>query len=216
MGTISKPNTFSPNATISSSAVNDNFDTAYNAINGNLDANNLATGAVTTAKIADSNVTTVKLADANVTTAKLADASVTASKLSSGAITLVTPITSSTGQTGISTSPVLVTNLSTTVTVPTGGRSVRIEAQVAYITSTLACTWYLYIYNSATVTGSPIQTVAQLQAINGAIGGASIWFEHTPTAGSQSYCIAISCDNGTGNTSGLTSTKLATMSVKLV
>jgi len=65
--------------------------------NGNIDADNLATSAittpkiandaVTTAKLADANVTTAKLADANVTTAKLADANVTTAKIANGAVT---------------------------------------------------------------------------------------------------------------------------------
>jgi hypothetical protein len=71
MGSISKPNTFSASTTISSSEVNDNFDTIYNEFNGSISAANLATGAVTTAKIADSNVTTAKINDSAVTAAKI-------------------------------------------------------------------------------------------------------------------------------------------------
>lgn len=72
MSIVAKPNTFSANTTISSSKVNDNFDTLYDDYNGGITAANLATGAITTAKIADANVTTDKIADANVTNAKLA------------------------------------------------------------------------------------------------------------------------------------------------
>lgn len=205
MGIVNRPNNYSANTTISPTEVNDDFNTIYNEFNGSIAAANLATDSVTTAKIADSNVTT----------AKIADSGVTAAKLSTSAINLAS-ITSSTTQTGISNTAVLVTNLTQTVTVPAGGRKVRIEAQVPYIVSSLASTWSIYIYNSATVTGSPIQTMSQLQAINSAIGGISVWFEHTPSAGSQSYCIALSCDNGTGNTSGLSATKLATMSIKVI
>lgn len=71
MSTISKPNTFSPNTTISSSAVNANFDTIYNDYNGSISAANLAANAISTAKIADSAVTTAKINDAAVTNAKL-------------------------------------------------------------------------------------------------------------------------------------------------
>jgi len=81
MTVIAKPNTFSPNTTISSSDMNDNFDTLYNDYNGSIAAANLAASAVTTAKIADSNVTTAKIADSNVTTAKIADGAVTSEKL---------------------------------------------------------------------------------------------------------------------------------------
>ena len=63
MSNISKPNTFSADTTASSSEVNANFDTIYNDYNGNIDANNLASDAVTTAKIADGAVTAAKLAE---------------------------------------------------------------------------------------------------------------------------------------------------------
>lgn len=81
MAQVTKPNTFSANTTISSSEVNENFDTIYNEFNGSISAANLATDAVTTAKITDSNVTTAKIADSNVTTAKIADDNVTAAKI---------------------------------------------------------------------------------------------------------------------------------------
>jgi microcystin-dependent protein len=54
---------------------------------GTVDATNLATDAVTTAKITDANVTTAKIADANVTTAKIADANVTTAKLADNSVT---------------------------------------------------------------------------------------------------------------------------------
>ena len=62
MSTISKPNTFSSSTTISSSKMNDNFDTIYNEFNGSIAAANLASSAVTTAKIAASAVTDAKTA----------------------------------------------------------------------------------------------------------------------------------------------------------
>ena len=61
MGTIAKPNTFSANTVMASSAVNADFDTIYNEFNGNINASNLADDAVTAAKIADSAVTPAAL-----------------------------------------------------------------------------------------------------------------------------------------------------------
>lgn len=80
MSTISKPNTFSANTSISSSQMNANFDTIYNDYNGGISSANLATDSVVTAKIADSNVTTAKIADSNVTTAKVATSAITPQK----------------------------------------------------------------------------------------------------------------------------------------
>lgn len=62
MAIISRPNTYTSSTTISSSEVNDDFDTIYNEFNGSIAAANLATDSVTTAKIADANVTNAKLA----------------------------------------------------------------------------------------------------------------------------------------------------------
>lgn len=87
MSIISKPFTFSPNTTASSSEVNANYDTIYNEFNGNISAANLATGAVTTAKLASSAVTTEKIADANITTDKINDEAVTTAKIDDGAVT---------------------------------------------------------------------------------------------------------------------------------
>lgn len=56
-------------------------------VNGNIEADNLASNAVTTAKIADSNVTTAKIADSNVTTAKILDSNVTTAKIADDAVT---------------------------------------------------------------------------------------------------------------------------------
>lgn len=87
MGTISKPNTFSPSTAISSSAVNADFDTIYNEFNGAITAANLATSAVSTAKVADSAITTAKINDLGVTTGKINDLAVTTGKIADDAVT---------------------------------------------------------------------------------------------------------------------------------
>lgn len=84
---ISKPYTFSPNAVIKSSEHNANYDTIYNAFNGNIDQSNLADGAVVTSKVQDSAITADKLASNAVTTAKINDGSVTTAKLADDAVT---------------------------------------------------------------------------------------------------------------------------------
>lgn len=74
MAQVNRPNTYSANTTISSSQVNDDFDTIYDEFNGNISEANLADAAVTEDKIASSAVTTAKIADTNVTSPKLAQA----------------------------------------------------------------------------------------------------------------------------------------------
>jgi len=59
--------------TIDAADVNTPLTTIYDDYNGNIDSNNLADNAVTTAKITDANVTTAKIADANVTMPKISN-----------------------------------------------------------------------------------------------------------------------------------------------
>lgn len=77
MGLIVKPNTFSAGTTILSAQVNSNFDTVYNAVNGNLDTNNLS-------------------ASAGIVDTQLAQIS-TASKVSGAALTSLSSIPSGAG-----------------------------------------------------------------------------------------------------------------------
>lgn len=148
-------------------------------------------------------------------TVALPNNSVDANELSATAITL-TSINSSTGQTGITSTPVLVTGLTTTVTIPAGGRKVRIEGSIPLVSCTVIATVTLYIYNGTTVAGTLLQSEASLIAINGAGTKMNVSYEYTPSAGSQSYCIGISTDTGTANTSTLGATRQANFSVKVI
>jgi hypothetical protein len=144
----------------------------------------------------------------------LATNSITADKLATTSINLAS-VASSTSQTGVTSSDVIVTGLTSTVTIPAGGRRVRVEVLIPDMGSTAIAQWGLSIYNSATVTGSAVQKQLFLQAAAGTRISGYTFFEHTPSAGSQSYCAAISVDTGTGTTV-LTSAKLAYLTVRLV
>lgn len=150
----------------------------------------------------------------SVVTANITDNNVTASKLATNAITLAS-IASPTSQSSISTSAVLLTGLSTSVTIPSGGRTVRIEVLVPHMSSTLLTTFTLYIYNSATVTGSAIATAKFLQSLNATVLSGYLFHEYVPSSGGQSYCAAISCDSGSAATT-LTSIEASRLTVKVV
>lgn len=59
--TITKPFTFSPGTTISSTQMNACFDTIYNDYNGNINQNNLAASSVGTSQLQSAAVTTAKI-----------------------------------------------------------------------------------------------------------------------------------------------------------
>lgn len=73
MGTVTKPHTFTTGGTILASEVNADFDTLYTLVNGNIEAANIASGAVGQSELASSAVTNAKVdASAAIALSKLA------------------------------------------------------------------------------------------------------------------------------------------------
>jgi hypothetical protein len=87
MGLVTKPHTFTASTTALSSEVNANFDTLYTLVNGNIEAANIASGAVGEAELAASAVTNAKVS---------ATAAIALSKLAALTATIV-PITDASG-----------------------------------------------------------------------------------------------------------------------
>jgi hypothetical protein len=100
MGLVTKPHTFTASTTALSSQVNANFDTLYTLVNGNIEAANIASGAVGEAELAASAVTNAKVS---------ATAAIALSKLAALTATIV-PITDANGV--LSSSAVTPTELS--------------------------------------------------------------------------------------------------------
>lgn len=173
--------------------------------------------AVTAGQITGANtIGTGAIAAGAVGSAALATNAVQASQIATNAITLAS-ISSSSSQGSISTSDVIVTGLTTTVTIPSGGRKVRVEGFVPSVANTsVNAGFFLSIYNSATVTGSPIQ-VATSAFVPVANTGNTAWvfWEGTPSAGSTSYCISLRTNTGTGSTT-LSANTLAYLTVKVI
>jgi hypothetical protein len=73
VGLVTKPHTFTPSTTVLSSEVNANFDAIYNVVNGNIEAANIASGAVGEAELAANAVTNSKVSSsAAIALSKLA------------------------------------------------------------------------------------------------------------------------------------------------
>jgi hypothetical protein len=87
MGTLTKTNTFTSGTPAVASEVNVNFDEIINEINGNIDAINLGTAAVTNTKIGTGAVSNIKLASNAVTDIKVDPAAaIDASKIADGSV----------------------------------------------------------------------------------------------------------------------------------
>lgn len=199
MGTISKPNTFSPNTTISSSDVNDNFDTIYNEFNGSISAANLATGAVVTAKIADDAVTVDKIADNAVTTSQILNGAVTANKLGTGA----TNTTVATSETTTSSSYVALATAGPAVTVTIGANGLALVSLYNHTSnSTASADNYMGVALSGANTVASTDNYALLRrasdASSGGFGASSAVILLTGlTAGSTTFTAQYRTNAGT-------------------
>lgn len=147
---------------ITAAAINTPVNQISAVVNGGLDNTNLADGGVTTVKIADGNIT--------------------AAKLSSSAITLgYAQITSDFSSTN--TFDTDVTGLSTAVTIPAGGRRIKITAYCRNFSGNGLV--QVLIKNAG---GTALGTAVGNPAGQGVIAMAM----DTPSAGSQTYKVAIS------------------------
>ena len=148
----------------------------------------LKAGAVDNAAVlADNVVTTAKIADSAVTTAKIADNNVTAAKIATSAITLgYAQITSPFS--GTSTSVADVTSLSVAVTIPAGGRRIKVTFNAPFVISSSVSgngvNTYVTDVTAAAIIGQQAYTNATNIAMNG-----NFCATHVPAAGARTYKI---------------------------
>lgn len=130
-----------------------------------------------------------------VNTAAIQTNAVTASKLSTDAITLgYTQITSN--FTTVSTTPVQVTGLTTTVTIPAGGRRIKITVFTKAAYGSTSNTSNLTIWDGTVGSGTQIGAGSGFQSTgaNSTIAMAIV----TPAAGSKTYNAGFNVATGTG------------------
>lgn len=165
--------------TIDVADYNTPINTIVTEINGNLDNSNLS-------------------ASAAIAGSKIADGGITAEKLTASAITLgYAQITSS--FTTTSTSATLVTGLSTTVTIPAGGRRIEITAY-SYATDTTSSGGYAFMSIWDGTVGSGTQLSLSAQRITSASSGSFhiVLASVVPAAGSKTYNVGFHVTAGTG------------------
>ena len=144
-----------------------------------------------TAVLADNVVTSAKIADGTISSTDYADNSVTASKLATNAITLgYTQITSS--FTTASATPVQVTGLTSTVTIPAGGRRVEISVYNRDVYNTNAGGYAAVTVWDGTVGSGTLLTTAQFQSNSSSQTGQALASAIvTPAAGSKTYNVGL-------------------------
>lgn len=180
---------------IDASDVSNPLNTIVTAINGNIDSNNLASNAVTTAKITTN--------------------AVTADKLATSAITIGYAEITSNFTTTTTGSDVDVTGLSVTVTVPAGGRKVQVTAFCTSLLKSGAAGDAL-IWKLKESTTQLNESAANIPGSNFGIPGVTCVWESTPGAGSHTYKVAVSQTTaGTVTVTGAAG-KLSFISVKVI
>lgn len=145
---------------------------------------------ITDADITDTRVLVgAPIADGSVTTAKVADGSVTNTKLSTSAILLGFASSTSIFNTGVTASATLITDMTKTVTVPAGGRSVKITFYCQSVNNASSATrrTQFGIWDGTVGSGTQLQK-ASSRSQDGA--GINMSVIHTPSAGSKTYNVS--------------------------
>ncbi len=169
--------------------------TIVNEINGSLDNSNIASGAA-------------------IAGSKLADSAITAEKIATSAICLGFAQRTSSFATS-STSAVLITDLSCSVTIPAGGRRIKITGYIPQTGNTAISTVRAIIWDGTVGSGTALNVWRELHAIAGNTIGINIMAVHTPSAGAKTYNLSIECDTGT-ETIGATATQPAFLLVEAI
>ena len=140
---------------------------------------------------------TTQIADNSITTAKIVDNNVTASKLSTSAIFLGYSQITADFSTG-STTPVQVTGLTSTVTIPSGGRRIKITFQCRDAFRTGGGPFNITLWDGVVGSGTQIQAIQPNTPNGNAQSGTLTWVSPTaPAAGSKTYNIGLSGATGT-------------------
>jgi hypothetical protein len=151
----------------------------------------------------------------NITTGAFTQGAVGAADIATTAITLAS-LSSVTSPGAFTSTNILIPGLTTTVTIPAGGRKVRITAFVPNIGSSSACNATIAIYNNTAASGTILQQAAyQTNSTSSAVTTGYIIYEYTPAAGSQSYCVAVSVGAGNGTVT-LGANTIAYMSIQVL
>lgn len=134
-----------------------------------------------------------------ITTPAIAGGAVTAEKLSTSAL-LLGYATKTSNQSTSSTTAVQVTGLSVTVTIPSGGRAVRITGYVGFVQVSGISSIEITIWDGAVGAGTQLAIAAATQATSTYRVCPTAQAIVTPSAGSKTYNIGLASSGGNSAT----------------
>lgn len=149
-----------------------------------------------TKKITRGDLIKSPLPNNSVTTAAITDGSVTASKIATNAITLGYAQITSNFVTS-STTAVQIPGLSVNVTIPAGGRRIKITGYVGVSFNSNISTVTYSLWDGTVGSGTQIQLSQNLHAIAGNRLAINMVAVVSPSAGSKTYNLALTPDTGT-------------------
>lgn len=143
---------------------------------------NLKSGAVNTAN--------------SVNSAAIGTNTILANNLATNAITLgYAQVT--TNQSTAATTDVQATGLTVTVTIPSGGRKVKITGYVSTFSNTAAAAWYLTTWDGTVGSGTQLTQSSSYMSTLGTGNFGFVQAIVTPAAGSKTYNLGIHTNTGT-------------------
>ena len=141
------------------------------------------------------------IGDASVNTAAIADGAVTNAKISTTAITLGYAEKTSSFTTTSSTS-VIVTGLSTSVVIPSGGRKIEITTWASFLDSGTESFISLQIWDGVVGSGTMLAQITPRLSSNNRQVSAFVMAIQAPSAGSKTYNIGVKTTAGIAEVKG--------------
>jgi hypothetical protein len=173
---------------------------------------------ITNGNIADSRVLATSVQDGSIDAGALATNAVTGDKLATSAITLgYAEITSSFTQSGTGTTWEQATGLSVTVTIPTGGRKVKITAWCGAMSVNGSNVYaFMGIFDGTVSGGTPLAYAQQVSTSSNYNWQAVAMAVVTPSAGSKTYNVGVEASSSDKTTLQASSSQPAFILVELI
>lgn len=185
------------NKTLTSPTINSptitNATLTADSISGYTTAN---TGTIYGVSVSGGQITNAAIASGTIGSTQIATNGIAAANLATSAITLGHASITTSANSGSSGVITAVSGLTATVTIPSGGRRVRISVSATGSVNAVDAYWFVSIWDGAVGSGTMLRQVQSVSHGSGYQSDGSFWVTVTPSAGSKTYNVGINAASG--------------------